>query len=338
MLAGWQRLTHTPHSQNRKMRRITPSAPLLLLLFLLLCATSGESYSALVPATRSSGIGRRRGAGGGGEAGKFVLRASASGVEVDLRLKLGNLENRVRRLEEELRLARSAQEKLRIQSANKKVAEVTSAVGGIPEEEQLLLGCTASGAVIGLVVGRIFGQVYLGAIAGATAAVFFFSRESHWGNFVRISGKLAVISFYKGLALVQELTMRWKAWRVYERLYKEVESIDKKLSVSSKVGSLNEKFAIADTVSSVLRKVGDAEKSVASSMNPVGEFLSDAVFNISNSIESNYNATAVVWTNLTSTWSDGLRTSLFGTSSNTSPSPPLASSGTEEGGEIITTS
>jgi hypothetical protein len=82
---------------------------------------------------------------------------------------------------------------------------------------------------MGLVCGKIFRQVYLGAVAGAVMAVYWSSKpNSRPGNFTRISGKLAVISAYKIRALWQELVLRWRAWNVYKRAYKEFESFDKK--------------------------------------------------------------------------------------------------------------
>ncbi|CAM9192817.1 unnamed protein product [Phaeothamnion confervicola] len=190
------------------------------------------------------------------------------------------------------------------------VASVSQAVA-LPEEEQLLLGCTAAGAVLGLILGRLVRQVYMGGIAGAVAAVAWSNRDTRLGAFVRTCGKLAVIGAYRAVALQQELTLRWKAWRVYERVYKEFEKLERRYEVSNRVADIDNKYAISNTVSSwwSLAAGGavDVERVVATKLSPsleglgrqldsIGVTMNDAFDDTLVGIERQYNAATLALT------------------------------------------
>ncbi len=99
----------------------------------------------------------------------------------------------------------------------------------LPDGEQLLLGCTFAGAVLGLLVGRalLSKQMYMGGVGGAVLGVHFFNKEGNFGACIRALGKLVLYACDRLAYAWAELKFNWKAWRVYERSFKKLESLDK---------------------------------------------------------------------------------------------------------------
>jgi hypothetical protein len=99
----------------------------------------------------------------------------------------------------------------------------------LPDGEQLLLGCTFAGAVLGLLVGRalLSKQMYLGGVGGAVLGVHFFNKEGNFGACIRALGKLVLYACDRLAYAWAELRFNWKAWKVYERSFKKLESLDK---------------------------------------------------------------------------------------------------------------
>ncbi|KAG5188029.1 hypothetical protein JKP88DRAFT_306175 [Tribonema minus] len=278
--------------------------------------------------------------------------SQAQEVATDPWTRLAQLENRVKAMEADVRATVAANAQLRASAARLRERNdalkahlygaqartigprMSAAVGGplSHDEETLQLGCTAAGALGGLAAGKVIGQVYLGGVAGAVAAALYAHRpDSRAGNFVRICGKAVIIGAYKIRALWQEFLVRWRAWNVYERLFKEWEALDRKFAVTERVGSLNDRYQIVDSVgawaSVVQAKAVEAGALVAGPVERVatgaglaphlehlGSSIASSLQAVGRDIESNYNGTVSAWTGLTSdvaSWTNGITASWF---------------------------
>ena len=151
-------------------------------------------------------------------------------VNAQLRGKLAYLESRVRSLENTLSLTRISRAKMsggQLDSADRELA--LQIAPGLPEQEQLLLGCTAAGAIAGLAVGNVLrhtvlwmhyigGSGLVGAIAGAVLAVYYSNRDDGPGHLTRAAGKLVVLLGIRSYALGMEVAYLWDSWQLPDRI------------------------------------------------------------------------------------------------------------------------
>ncbi|CAM9394954.1 unnamed protein product, partial [Chrysoparadoxa australica] len=240
---------------------------------------------------------------------RVKMADAGGGLEADKLLnRVKQLEAKCSRLEIELRRAREHKALISAKAAR---AKVQYASGGVDDKEKLLLGCLVAGAFMGLLSGRLLGFGVPGMICGTFAAVYNQDREGKLGKFTRVSGKLVVIGAYKVRAWWQEAGTRWKAWRVYERLFKEFENFDEKYDVTSHVSSWDQKFGISKTTVGLWTKVADGAlaaeqaviKEVMPSLEGAGGKINEAIEPYWQAISGEHVANITSsYTNLTNSW------------------------------------
>lgn len=247
---------------------ITPQRPVPLLLQPLTnypCATLSARRSSLpVFSSFSSFFAERAG-----------VNATTSGDNLAYELRLLELESRLLKLEGIT--GRTASSGGGGASGGKKRGgNVQGATGTgssafnhiLPDGEQLLLGCTFAGAVLGLFVGRaLFNrQMYLGSVGGAVLGVHFFNKEGNFGACIRALGKLVLYACDRLAYAWSELKFNWKAWRVYERSFKKLESLDKEMQVSKKIKAWDQQYQVSTNLNGWWRKFQTSAKGLEESL------------------------------------------------------------------------
>ena len=138
----------------------------------------------------------------------------------------------------------------------------------LPDGEQLLLGCTFAGAVLGLFVGRalLSKQMYLGGVGGAVLGVHFFNKDGNFGAAIRAMGKLTLYMCDRLAYAWSEMKFNWKAWRVYERSFKKLESLDKEMQVSQKIKAWDQQYGVSTNVNVWMKKFQNSAKNLEESL------------------------------------------------------------------------
>ncbi|KAM3572807.1 hypothetical protein VYU27_005220 [Nannochloropsis oceanica] len=138
----------------------------------------------------------------------------------------------------------------------------------LPDGEQLLLGCTFAGAVLGLFVGRALlnKQMYLGGVGGAVLGVHFFNQDGNFGAAIRAMGKLVLYACDRLAYAWSEVKFNWKAWRVYERSFKKLESLDREMQVSQKIKAWDQQYGVSNNVNVWFKKFQTSAKNLEESL------------------------------------------------------------------------
>ncbi|CEM02231.1 unnamed protein product [Vitrella brassicaformis CCMP3155] len=128
----------------------------------------------------------------------------------------------------------------------------------IPYEEQLLAACSVAGALLGLIVSKgLLQRGWLGAAIGLVWAINNYDKPGRVSRWVRATGRLFVLAFYQWRYLVEDLKMKFRAWKVYERAFKRFEDLDKQHKMLDKLQAFDERHQISQNVQTTWKKLAD---------------------------------------------------------------------------------
>jgi len=124
-----------------------------------------------------------------------------------------------------------------------------------PEDERLLLASAVSGILLGSLVGRVIRLPMFGAIGGVIIALKYYDRNSSGGKLCRLAGKILLIGVYRAAVFVRDFEQNWKAWKVFERAYRNFEVIDEKFNITLTLQGYDKKFGISSKVTSASQNI-----------------------------------------------------------------------------------
>ncbi|EKU21772.1 hypothetical protein NGA_0176000 [Nannochloropsis gaditana CCMP526] len=108
--------------------------------------------------------------------------------------------------------------------------------------------------------------MYLGSVGGAVLGVHFFNKEGNFGACIRALGKLVLYACDRLAYAWSELKFNWKAWRVYERSFKKLESLDKEMQVSKKIKAWDQQYQVSTNLNGWWRKFQTSAKGLEESL------------------------------------------------------------------------
>mmetsp|Transcript_28325 Transcript_28325/g.35560 ORF Transcript_28325/g.35560 Transcript_28325/m.35560 type:complete len:441 (-) Transcript_28325:4-1326(-) len=124
-----------------------------------------------------------------------------------------------------------------------------------PEEERLLLATAAAGVLLGTLLGKLICLPTLGALGGVIFALKYFDRKGAIGQFTRLMGKIAIICVYQASIFIRDFESNWKAWRLYEKVYKQYERMDNRFNITRSFYQWDNKYKFTSTSENIKNQV-----------------------------------------------------------------------------------
>lgn len=216
---------------------------------------------------------------------------SESGEVEALRRQIGDLNRQVTELQKAVR-RRPTPRQAALEAAE--ALQQTNSVGvfgpyfrrgmyAYPEEERLLLGSATAGVLLGSTVFKVmpFWPVrspVAGAIAGVIFALKYFDRKGSIGQFIRMAGKMVLLMTYNTAVFIRDFKSNWKAWKVYEKAYRQYEVLDSKFNITNTWTDIDQKYKVSTTTTLLGTATEGASKAVWDSMVGMDNFFKTNVW------------------------------------------------------------